>query len=177
MTFSLLKRFSILLIFILSSCSYLKPVGEKNRSNSLKNDKSIIVEEIKDSKKNNLDNSNEKISSIEEKKYPKNNKIFIKSLYIETKINGTLVKFDTQGKMPKDNIAVSTQENGNVNITFYKGEFSSAFYSNIEKPPYVKDIHIFEFEENVQLTIVFKKGFSSSEIISNSRKVIISLFN
>ncbi|MBN1971859.1 MAG: hypothetical protein JXR48_00360 [Candidatus Delongbacteria bacterium] len=176
----MISNIRIILFLSLFFVSCMTPVGVKKseRHDIPENlQKKPVVEEIAISNKTIEDKSPIKSESIDNYNSNDIEKSMINSLKIAAKANGTLLQFKVDGEISEDHIAISLQDNGNVNITFYKAEFYSGFEMNMDIPSFVKGIERFDFDQSVQLTISFPNKFSGKELVCSGSTIMISLFN
>ncbi len=160
------------LIWAFTGCSAIRPAGGEpvKEDTGIKN---AHTEEVRPLTKK------EKIISKDEKKTAPADKIsfIISDLDVTEKSNGVMISFKYRGDDPKSNISTFFSGDNFFNISFYKGKFSETLKNYVYNRAVVSSVKFFEFKESVQITVRLKKDFSSSSVLTEDGRIIISVYN
>ena len=80
----------------------------------------------------------------------------ILDLKVEEKVNGILVEVLISRPLEYE---VLPDQNGDVNIVFYKGKVDTASFSRKKLPPFVEWVKTYQFESSAQVSLRLKKPF------------------
>ena len=168
----LFKIYSVLLIFILSSCSVFSPVSKDQ----------VLLDRVNTEEKYSkavpeLERSKINYEKEAKKKAEEDISYTINGISFSNKNNGVLIRISYLGDDPENNTHTFFSGDNFFSVTFYKGGFTKGVKNKIYSRSVVRDIEFFEFDDSVQITLRLKKDHNSSTVSAKKGEINISIFD